>query len=354
MHVSGLLTGYAELKAPNKGADARRFRGRDRAQFTRFSGIPNLLYSDGNEWALYRSGAHAGPLVRLAGDVTKAGRRASSREDAEALERLLRDFLSWKPQVATDPTGAVDLGRFAEQLAPLCRMLRDDMLGELKDPQSQLVSLQRDWRQLLFPDATDQQFADAYAQTVTFALLLGRSEGAEPLTLLTAQGQLAARHNLLSRALQVLTDVLTERRASAALTASLDLLLRVIGVVPTKVMSAAEDPWLYFYEDFLAAYNPALRKSAGVYYTPVEVVRAQVRLVDDLLTQRLGKPLGFAEPDVVTLDPAGRHRHLPARRHLAGAGPRRGLRRVPRRQPLRLRVHDRPVRRRRVARQPRP
>ena len=183
-------------------------------------------------------------------------------------------------------------------------MLRDDMLGELKDPQSQLVSLQRDWRQLLFPDATDQQFADAYAQTVTFALLLGRSEGAEPLTLLTAQGQLAARHNLLSRALQVLTDVLTERRASAALTASLDLLLRVIGVVPTKVMSAAEDPWLYFYEDFLAAYNPALRKSAGVYYTPVEVVRAQVRLVDDLLTQRLGKPLGFAEPDVVTLDPA--------------------------------------------------
>ena len=94
VHVSGLLTGYAELKAPNKGADARRFRGRDRAQFTRFSGIPNLLYSDGNEWALYRSGARAGPLVRLAGDVTKAGRRASSREDAEALERLLRDFLS--------------------------------------------------------------------------------------------------------------------------------------------------------------------------------------------------------------------------------------------------------------------
>ena len=304
VHVGGLLTGYAELKAPNKGADARRFRGRDRAQFNRFSGIPNLLYSDGNEWALYRNGEPTGRVVRLAGDVTKAGSRAARGEDAEALESLLLDFLSWKPQVATDSTGAVDLGRFAEQLAPLCRMLRDDVLGELKDPQSQLVTLQRDWRQLLFPDATDKQFADAYAQTVTFALLLGRSEGAEPLTLHTAQGQLAARHNLLSRALQVLTDVLTEKRASAALTASLDLLLRVIGVVPTKVMSAAEDPWLYFYEDFLAAYNPALRKSAGVYYTPVEVVRAQVRLVDDLLTTRLGKPLGFAEPDVVTLDPA--------------------------------------------------
>ena len=304
VHVGGLLTGYAELKAPSKGADARRFRGRDRAQFTRFSGIPNLLYTDGNEWTLYRNGERTGRVVRLADDVTKTGRRAVRREDAEALEGLLRDFLSWKPIIATDASGAVDLGRFAEQLAPLCRMLRDDVLAELKDPQSQLVSLQRDWRQLLFPDATDKQFADAYAQTVTFALLLGRSEGAEPLTLHAAQGQLAARHNLLSRALQVLTDVLTERRASAALAASLDLLLRVIGVVPTKVMSSAQDPWLYFYEDFLAAYNPVLRKSAGVYYTPVEVVRAQVRLVDDLLTQRLGKALGFAEPDVVTLDPA--------------------------------------------------
>ena len=47
-----------------------------------------------------------------------------------------------------------------------------------------------------------------------------------------------------------------------------------------------------------------LRKDAGVYYTPVEVVRAQTRLIDDLLVNRLNKPLGFADPGVVTLDPA--------------------------------------------------
>ena len=304
VHVGGLLTGYAELKAPSKGVDARHFRGRDRAQFKRFSAIPNLLYVDGNEWALYRNGERTGPVVRLAGDVTKSGRRAATPEDAAALERLVLDFLSWKPLVATDRSGSVVLKRFADQIAPLCRMLREDVLGELKNPRSRLVSLQRHWRQLLFPDASDKQFADAYAQTVTFALLLGRSEGAEPLTLRTAQDQLAARHGRLSRSLQVLTDVLAGGPASVALTASLDLLLRVIGVVPTKALSSADDPWLYFYEDFLAAYNPALRKNAGVYYTPVEVVRAQVRLVDDLLAKRLGKPLGFAEPDVVTLDPA--------------------------------------------------
>ena len=64
------------------------------------------------------------------------------------------------------------------------------------------------------------------------------------------------------------------------------------------------DPWLYFYEHFLAAYDPKLRKDRGVYYTPVEVVRTQVRLAGELLRTRFNKPLGFAADDVVVLDPA--------------------------------------------------
>lgn len=88
------------------------------------------------------------------------------------------------------------------------------------------------------------------------------------------------------------------------MSASLDLLLRVIAAAKRAALSGPENPWLYFYEVFLAAYDPKLRKDAGAYYTPVEVVRAQVRLIDDLLTNRLGKRLGFADPEVVTLDPA--------------------------------------------------
>ncbi len=179
-------------------------------------------------------------------------------------------------------------------------MLRDDVTEALQDSNSPLVQLAKDWRQLLFPGAPDEQFADAYAQTVAFALLLGRSEGADPLTLNSAQAALAAQHSLLSRALQVLTDA----DARAEMSASLDLLLRVIAVVPPATLIGPSDPWLYFYEDFLAAYDPKLRKDAGAYYTPVEVVRAQVRLIDDLLVNRLGKPLGFADPGVITLDPA--------------------------------------------------
>ena len=304
IHVDGLLAGYVELKAPGKGANSEAFHGHDRHQFKRFSAVPNILYTDGNEWALYRSGLREGALVRVSRNVVADGAKAVSSEDAQAIERLLQDFLAWEPVLPTGQDGSLDLKALAGLLAPLCRMLREDVKQSLKDERSPLVGLKVDWRQLLFPDASDSEFADAYAQTVAFALLLGRSEGADPLTLQTAQTSLAARNNLLSRALQVLTDVLAYPEARGSLTASLNLLLRVVGVVPTGSLSAKADPWLYFYEDFLAAYDPKLRKEAGVYYTPVEVVRAQVRLIEQVLIHKLGKATGFASNDVVTLDPA--------------------------------------------------
>ena len=293
VHRTGVLAGYVELKAPGVGATATRFRGRNRDQFKRFSAVPNMLYTDGDEWALYRNGKLVDEVVRLSGDV-------AAPRDAHAIERLLRDFLSWEPFIPTDRRGKIDLEGFAALLAPLCRMLRDDVTDALGNPHSPLVQLAGDWRQLLFPHATDEQFADAYAQTVAFALLLGRSEGADPLTLESAVRALDAQHNLLSRALRVLTDP----NARAEIAASLNVLLRVLAVVPPDTLAGPEDPWLYFYEDFLAEYDPNLRKDAGAYYTPVEVVRAQVRLIDDVLVRHLGKPLSFADPDVVTIDPA--------------------------------------------------
>ena len=294
VHSNKLLAGYVELKAPGVGANPNRFTGHNREQWRRFKAIPNLIYCDGNDWGLYRNGEGARPVVRLSGDVATDGKNAAAANDVHPILELLNDFLSWQPII---PKNVADL---AALLAPLCRMLRDDVTDALKDPQSPLVQLAGDWRQLLFPDASEEQFADAYAQTVTFALLLARSDGANPLTLVNAENALAAKHSLLSRALQVLTDPAAQKEISA----SLNLLIRVIGEVPPMTLKGPKDPWLFFYEDFLAAYDPKLRKDAGAYYTPVEVVRAQVRLIDDLLTNRLGKALGFADRDVVTLDPA--------------------------------------------------
>ena len=301
VHTRKLLIGYTELKAPGIGANPNRFTGHNQEQWKRFKAIPNLLYSDGNDWGLYRNGEAIGQAVRLSGDVVTGGKKAVTLRNAQAFLGMITDFFSWQPILPTRPTGELDIKAFAAMLAPLCRMLRDTVTDALKDPQSSLVQLAQDWRKLLFPDASDEQFADAYAQTVTFALLLARSEGADPLDCASAETALAADHNLLSKALQVLTDPAVR----AEISVPMGLLVRVIGEVAPRSLAGREDPWLYFYEDFLAIYDPQLRKDAGAYYTPVEVVHAQVRLVDHLLTNPpLNKPLGFADHDVVTLDPA--------------------------------------------------
>jgi len=60
----------------------------------------------------------------------------------------------------------------------------------------------------------------------------------------------------------------------------------------------------YFYEPFLEAFDPELRKQLGVWYTPREIVRYMVERVDTVLRTELGLPSGLADPNVYVLDPA--------------------------------------------------
>src|SRR5208282_5484473 len=59
----------------------------------------------------------------------------------------------------------------------------------------------------------------------------------------------------------------------------------------------------YFYEPFLEAYDPELRKALGVWYTPREIVKYQVARVDKVLREELDLPDGLADPNVIVLDP---------------------------------------------------
>ena len=59
----------------------------------------------------------------------------------------------------------------------------------------------------------------------------------------------------------------------------------------------------YFYEPFLEAFDPVLRKQLGVWYTPTEVVRYMVARVDKALKDDLGVPEGLAAENVYVLDP---------------------------------------------------
>ena len=302
-----LLVGHVELKRPGLGARAERFSGSNGKQWRRFKALPNLIYTDGSEWSLYRSGRRDG-RVRIADDVSEGGAHALIAESLASLDRLLIDFLNWEPIA---PGSARGIAAF---LAPLTRVLRDEVRSALSKQEGSLMELADEWRGLLFPESGDEQFADAYAQTLTYAMLLARFEGAESLGPAHASEALRHEHGLLSQAIQLLEvpPVRDELRMP------IELMERAIAAIDPEALrpkqgqqmglapqnEADSDPWLYFYEDFLASYDSKLRNNRGVYFTPLPVVRAQVRFTAELLRTRLNKPMGFANDDVYVLDPA--------------------------------------------------
>jgi len=298
VYVNGLICGYIELKAPGLGADAPRLKGdHNKQQWKKLQALPNLIYTDGREWALYRTGERPDgqPLLRLNDDPTEKGKAAVSQADAESLERLLRGFFNWSPSVPHTPSG------LAAYLAPLTRFLRTEVETALDVSGSAVELLANEWRQFFFPDSDNRKFADAYAQTVTYALLLARLSGAAKLDTADAAAILDKNNGLLARTL----ELLGQPEARKELSVGFALLARSLEALdPHDFMKSKPDLWLYFYEDFLAAYDPKLRRDYGVYYTPREVVELQVRLASELLEKRFGKKLGFADDGVVFLDPA--------------------------------------------------
>lgn len=178
------------------------------------------------------------------------------------------------------------------------------MVEQLGSNAAGLTGLAEDWRKLLFPQADDAQFADGYAQAVTFGLLVARArdisleEGTE-----AAAQELRKSNSLIGTALRVLTE---DSSNQEALKTSLGTLTRVLNEVNWHTISKDKpEAWLYFYEDFLEVYDNKLRKRTGSYYTPPEVVSAMVNLVDECLRGPLfERANGFAAPDVVVADPA--------------------------------------------------
>lgn len=304
VRVNGAVVGYIEVKQAGLSLDPSTFRSHNRDQWDRLKDLPNLIYTNGTEWRLYRGEGDPHLVAQLGGgplDIVGAGLIADN-----VFRELVTDFLSWMPvPIRTVP-------RLVRTVAPITRMLRTKVIEQLAvenqnvkrgDPRQrqQFLGLASDWRKLLFPDATDAVFADGYAQTVTFALLLARTEGIDlEATSLHEIGQkLGTEHSLMGKALQLLTQ-----DVKGNFLPTLDLLKRVIGAVQWDAVRKNKDTYLHLYENFLAEYDPELRKDTGTYYTPHEVVDEMVRLAEEALVTRLGKPKGFLDPSVTTIDPA--------------------------------------------------
>lgn len=267
------LIGFIEVKAPGKGANPNKFKdAHDKAQWAKLKALPNLIYTDGNAFWLWQDGEPAG-YVELEGDIESSGAKLSA---PNALLPLIENFLGWTPIA---PKNAHDL---AVTAARLCRFLRDEVLEQMEPEHSALRDLAEDWRGLLFPEANDEQFADGYAQAVTFGLLMAKSNKVELEDGLDKVAEeLAESNTLIGRAFRLLTE------QKKLLGPSLNTLLRVLDVVDWDVIAKGDpEAWINFYELFLGVYDNRLRKLTGSYYTPPEVVAVMVRLCDEALKTR--------------------------------------------------------------------
>jgi len=245
-----LLIGHVETKPPGAGANTSRFRGHDRNQWERFKRLPNLLYTDGSEFALYRSGARTGSVISLPFDQEEP-RQEVNFSDSQGLATLLADFLEWQ---AVAPRTLSDL---AQRLAPLCSLLRDAVTDQLTNPESEVAKAAREVEDALFADRSPPEVADAFAQVCAYSMLLARSRGARRLASAEIEERLGHAHPVLGRVVRLLVDEGTE----AELGWALDTVRALVEAVDFPALEArsGSDTWLYFYETFLAQYDPRLR-----------------------------------------------------------------------------------------------
>ena len=285
-----------ETPRTDNGKQLRRYR----------AALPNLLYTDGLEWHWFVGGeARIDQPLRIATwDRSKKKLNVSATATAD-LTALLQRFGAQKAATVGTP---IDLAR---RLAQIARWLHDVIVQVFQgqDDKGDLHQQLEAFRKTLLPTLTPEEFADMYAQTIVYGLFAARVTfpAQATFTRMDAAGAIPKTNPFLRKLFQEIAGYdlddrvawLVDDCANLLEHTDMEAVLRDFGKATRQ-----EDPVVHFYETFLAAYDPKLRESRGVYYTPEPVVSYIVRSVDVLLKRHFNKPMGLADEKTIILDPA--------------------------------------------------
>lgn len=295
----GIVIGHVEAK--DLDVDLRTLKGANKAQQERYlKGLPNLIYTNGLDFEFFRDGER---IARVSIASYEKG-IAPDPEKFGELENLLKDFLAQHPHTITSP--AV-LAKMMAGKAALIKDVFGNVLRADTEFRSTLSEQYSVFREQLIHDITPDEFADIYAETIAYGMFAARLHDT---TLDTFSRQ---------EALELLPKSNPFLRNLFGYIAGPDLDERIRWIIDDlaevfqacdlgKLMSGfgkltgRNDPFLHFYETFLAEYNPAKRKARGVWYTPEPVVNFIVRAVDEVLQKEFGLPDGLADTSKVTVD----------------------------------------------------
>ncbi|MCK5716443.1 MAG: N-6 DNA methylase, partial [Thiomargarita sp.] len=280
-------------------------------QLTRYlDSLNNLILTDYLEFRWFVEGELKPEMTVCLAKINKKGVLIPCPEQFTAFENLLDTFLHTHVLTLKNPT---DL---AQRLAKIAQLIKYLILKAYQQEKQGTLHEQLDsFRYVLLDDLTAKQFADMYAQTICYGLFAARCH--TPLKDFSrndAAYQLPKTNPFLRQLFDHIAGINLDDRLVWAVDHVVDILNRAdIAAILADFgqKTCQEDPVVHFYETFLAHYDPKMRESRGVYYTPEPVVSYIVRSVDLLLKQNFKLKKGLADSSkidnvhkVQILDPA--------------------------------------------------
>ena len=300
--------GYIEAKDIEKNLDDKAHK----AQLHRYTkSLDNLIFTNYLEFRLHRDGKQVSAVTIAEVSGTRIKPKPAN---FDSFIDILNTFADYHGQTITT---ANDL---AKRMAVKARMLaamitqalnRDADTPEHTSPQaghdSALPGQLDAFRKHLIHDIEPPAFADIYAQTVAYGMFAARLHDPTPATFTRTEAAelIPANNPFLRKFFQHIAGYDLDERIRWSVDDLADLFRAAdVGALMKDYGKATQrnDPFLHFYETFLGEYDPKLRKSRGVYYTPEPVVNFIVRAVDEILQTEFNLPQGLADTGKTTIE----------------------------------------------------
>ena len=302
------ITGYIEAKAPSI-TNLDYIEGTE--QLERYlSTFPNVILTNFYEFRLYRDGQRIAQAMIGRPLIAKTLQTTPPVENIDKFKELIDLFFSFSlPRVQTARSLAIEL-------AKRTRFLRDEVISvEMEENDSkghkQIIGFYEAFKKYLIGTLTEKQFADLYAQTITYGLFAARTR------VPAERGEFNRRlaFDYIPHTIGILRDVfrfISLEEPPKSLQIIVEDIAEILHVADVnKILheyhrtGKGRDPIIHFYETFLATYDPKIRERRGVYYTPEAVVGYLVRSIHSILKTHFGLADGLASEGVKLLDPAG-------------------------------------------------
>ena len=269
----------------------------NKEQFNRYkASLDNLIFTDYLRFLFFKNGE----LVKTIEIATIENRQiVAVKSEHETFTSLIQDFVTHIGQSIKSSA------KLSKMMAGKAKMLAQVIQKALESDEatqqnSTLNEQMTAFKQILINDITPKQFADIYAQTIAYGMFAARlhDDTLDDFSRQEAASLIPKSNPFLRKLFQYISGYDIDTRIEWIVNDLADIFHATdVRAILNNFGKATQmtDPIIHFYENFLAEYDPKLRKARGVWYTPAPVVNFIVRAVDDILKMEFGLPDGIAD-----------------------------------------------------------